>query len=117
VINLSSFRGCESLKSIELPENLDYIADGAFENCTGLVDFVLPESVTVIGNFAFKGCSSLKTFYIGERMKLIGNFAFQDCNKLSLVKCGIKKGDFESIEIGEGNEIFAKAEKTFGSEE
>ena len=117
VINLSSFRGCESLKSIELPENLDYIADGAFENCTGLVDFVLPESVTVIGNFAFKGCSSLKTFYIGERMKLIGNFAFQDCNKLSLVKCGIKKGDFESIEIGEGNELFAKAEKTFGSEE
>ena len=117
VINMSSFRGCESLKSIELPESLDYIADGAFENCTGLVDFILPENVTAIGNFAFKGCSSLKTFYIGEKMKLIGNFAFQDCNKLSLVKYSIKKGDFESIEIGEGNEPFTKAEKTFDGEE
>ncbi len=70
------------LTSINLPNSLKSIGNGAFRN-TGLTSVVIPNSVTAIGNSAFSGCSELESLKIGNGVKTIGYFAFGNCTSLT----------------------------------
>ena len=48
------------MKSIEIPESVEYIGDGAFQDCTSLMSIKIPESVKIIGTWAFYNCPSLE---------------------------------------------------------
>ena len=54
-----AFNGCDSLKSIELPNGVTYIGDYAFYSCWNLTSINIPDSVTFIGDRAFVYCSNL----------------------------------------------------------
>ena len=60
-IGYSAFSGCYSLTSIELPDSLTTIVNGAFYNCS-LTSIVIPEGVTTIGYGAFRECPSLTIY-------------------------------------------------------
>ena len=70
------------LESIEIPNSVKVISDGAFQNNIYLKSVVIPNSVTIIGNSAFYACRELINIKIPENIVQIGNQAFRDCYKL-----------------------------------
>ncbi len=61
------FRGCTSLESIVIPENVTKVCEGNFNGCTGLKSVVLPPSITTIPNNTFYNCNNadLKIYILG----------------------------------------------------
>lgn len=61
-IGKGAFAVCTDLKSVRLPEGLEYIEKNAFRDCVSLKKIVIPSTVTRLGGGAFAGCYTLKTF-------------------------------------------------------
>ncbi len=60
-----SFAGCTSLTSLDMPQSIQEIPDGAFMS-SGLGSIFIPHGVRRIGDLAFSGCRKLeKIFYDG----------------------------------------------------
>lgn len=54
-----AFCGCESLKSVTIPEGVTTIDSLAFGGCTSLESVTISKGVTTIETSAFSGCKSL----------------------------------------------------------
>lgn len=101
-----------ALTSIELPESLKKIQNGAFSGCKSLAgDLKIPSNVTVIGNAAFVNDTALTgTLTIGNSVQTIGDSAFSGCKftgKLTIPDSVISIGDnaftnnkFSEISLG-----------------
>lgn len=85
-----AFRGCESITSITIPNNVVSIGDWAFDNCKSLQSVVIPNSVTTIGIGAFQNCNSLTNVVLPHYLKSIANGVFRHC--CSLVSVSIPEG-------------------------
>ena len=81
----SAFERCISLSSIELPDSLTSIGEGAFVNCRSLSSIKLPDSLTSIGGSAFSGCSNLSSIKLPDSLTSIGEGAFWGCSRLSSI--------------------------------
>lgn len=97
-----------ALTSIELPESLKKIQNGAFSGCRLLAgDLKIPSNVTVIGNAAFANDTALTgTLTIGNSVQTIGDSAFSGCKftgKLTIPDSVISIGDsaFTNNKFGE----------------
>lgn len=75
------FLGCDSLRSVQLPNNITKIGDGAFDGCKKL-DMTLPSSVTEVGERAFYLCSSLTQIDLSN-IKIFGECAFAECASMT----------------------------------
>lgn len=58
-INKYAFSRCSQLKSVHLPEGLNFIGEGAFYN-SSLESLHLPSTVKIIYEGAFENCNALK---------------------------------------------------------
>ena len=78
----SAFLNCKKLENVSLPNGLTKV-DG-FSGCESLRSIVIPDSVETIGNSAFSRCKNLETVTFGKntRVKTIENCAFMTCLKL-----------------------------------
>ena len=85
-ISSGAFSDCNSLESIDLPDNITEIGLGSFLNCTALQNVKIGKNTTTIEKYAFLGCSSLKSIEIPANVKYICESAFEDCTNLSSVK-------------------------------
>lgn len=56
---ISDFADCYRLTSIEIPNSVTIIDDGAFGDCYKLTSVIIPSGVTYIGDMAFDGCAEL----------------------------------------------------------
>ena len=96
-IDANAFFGCEELTRVRWSAGLKKIKLGAFDG-TALETLVLPEGVEILEN-AFKNCTELKSVSLPSTLTKIGNSygvpPFSGCHSL------------ESIEIAEGNEVYA----------
>ena len=118
VVRAKGFNNCTGLTGVIFPDTVEYIS--GFENCrmltrvrwsaglkeiignsfdgTALESIVLPEGVEILEN-AFKNCTELKSVSLPSTLTKIGNYVgtppFSGCHSL------------ESIEIAEGNEVYA----------
>ena len=70
-IEYSAFKNCKSLKSIWLPERLEYIGKWCFYE-GALESVVLPPSLKLIDDGAFYECRNLKTLEFPEGLEKIG---------------------------------------------
>lgn len=84
-IPAEAFKGCITLQSIILPDNLEVIDSYAFEGCRALDGVTIGDSVTTIGSGAFSGCRALKTAELGEGVTTIGDKAFYECSQLASI--------------------------------
>ena len=74
--------GCESLKSITIPQGVTTILPITFNGCRSLTSLTIPDSVTSIEGAAFQACERLMNLTIPASVTNIGAKAFIFCNKL-----------------------------------
>lgn len=84
-----AFRGCRSLKSIEIPPNVTTISYNAFYDCAALETVILPEKLVSIESYAFDGCVKLANIKLPAGLLNIGSNAFQGCTSLIEVENGL----------------------------
>ncbi len=76
VICYKAFSECESLTSINIPDSVTSIGDGAFSWCGSLTCINIPDSVTSIGESAFIECKSLTSINIPDSVIKMGGNPF-----------------------------------------
>lgn len=78
-IGSNAFFGCKSLTEINLPAQLTEIQDYAFSNCTKLQSITLPNTLTTLGNGVFSGDSCLQSLTIPASVTSIGAQLTRGC--------------------------------------
>lgn len=81
------------VKSITLPEGVEYIGKSAFSSCYNAESINIPESVTYIGEMAFYSCEAMKSIVIPSGVKVVSSSAFKFCHSV------------ESLVISNGVEV------------
>lgn len=81
-IGARAFEGCISLKEIYIPESVTLIESDTFWECRSLKEIHIPEGITTIKYSAFWCCESLKEIHLPERVTSIGRGAFMGCSSL-----------------------------------
>ncbi len=76
------FKDNGNLKSIIIPNTVEYIDSNAFENCIYLQSVTLSNNLYSLGESAFKGCGSLSSIVIPNSVKYIDSSAFENCSNL-----------------------------------
>ena len=82
-IGICAFENCVSLTSINLPETVKHISNGAFKGCGSLKSFSIPSGVTYLGGESFSSCYSLKSVSIPNGVTEIADGTFQFCSSLA----------------------------------
>ncbi len=90
---LMPFKKNYTLKSVAIPDSVEYIGYGAFYQCTSLATVDLGNGVEVIGAGAFRGCKKLTSVVLWSVTTLEAR-AFKDCTSLNTIVIG---EDIESI--------------------
>lgn len=74
-----------SITSVDIPNGVTKIGNGAFAYYSGLTSVTIPDTVTSIGDYAFSNSNELTTISIPWSVKTIGIYAFQSCSGLTSV--------------------------------
>lgn len=77
ISDVNVFWYCTSLKSINLPKSLTYLATGAFTMCSSLEEIVIPDGITKLSK-TFRGCTSLRKVVIPDSVTSIDRDTFLD---------------------------------------
>ena len=86
-LNAGSFEGYTKLKSVTFKNGTSplLIHEAVFRGCTSLETVTLPNNVTQIGTNAFSGCTSLTSMNIPASVTSIGESVFYNCTNLTSV--------------------------------
>ena len=84
-LNWGSFRGCNLLKSVTLPNTIKTIEHAAFEYCSWLRYILFPSELEEIGNYVFRDCESLTSVKLPPSLKKIGCNIFEGCENLTSI--------------------------------
>jgi hypothetical protein len=85
VIGARAFKWTD-IKTVELPNSVTIIEEGAFFSCTKLASISLPNSVNRIERGAFDCCESLTSLTIPASVTMLGStFVSGDCVKLKSI--------------------------------
>lgn len=99
----------KEIKSVQLPEGLRSISQGAFSGCSELEAITIPGSVATIGDQAFNVCTGLRTLNLSEGLQTINRWAFQGCSGLSTVSLpkSLTEIGYEAFEYCSGLTAFS----------
>lgn len=78
-------QGCSSLKNVVLPKTLKEIENRALCKCESLTSLEIPEGITTLPAYFAAGCSSLKNITLPKSLKTIYLGAFQECSSLERI--------------------------------
>ena len=88
VIQKETFRHCDALTTIKLPDSLKRIEEKAFMLCLGLKEIEWGTGLEYIGYEAFMQCGALMTVEIPDYVTYVGVGAFSYCTNLKSVAIG-----------------------------
>lgn len=80
-----SFKDCNSLTSITIPESVIILKTGCFEACTSLTSIIIPEGVIGLWDGCFYGCTSLASVVIPKSLTGYGLGCFSHCTSLTSI--------------------------------
>ena len=83
--------GDKTVTSVNVPDGITELGEGAFSGCNSLQSVTLPDSLTTIGDSAFKNRTSLQSITGGKNVASLGSEAFSGCTALAQV-------DFPNLE-------------------
>ncbi len=69
----------KTLKTVVIPEGIEYIRSNTFQDCRNLVSVKLPESVRYIQSKAFANCVNLRKINFPKNIRGIDEDAFLNC--------------------------------------
>ena len=81
VIKDGAFQACTALKSVNLPKNLTELGESAFY-LTALTSVTIPDKITELPKGVFGFCQSLESVVFPEGLTNIGQSAFAGCKNL-----------------------------------
>lgn len=84
-IREGAFMGCNKLTSIDIPNGVTSISIETFDGCSALTSITIPSGVTSIGYDAFDGCAALTSIDIPANVTSIGYNAFRGCAALTSI--------------------------------
>ena len=88
VIYGAAFKGCESLKSIKIPDSVVSIGSEAFCECRNMTTVTIGKNVSHIGSFSFDSCNNLTSITIPDKVTCIEYNTFDRCFNLTSVTIG-----------------------------
>ena len=94
-IDQDAFKDCNHLTSINLSLALTKICDDAFRGCHELTNIIIPPNVVEIGEYAFSSCN-LQSIVIPKSVKIIGKYAFSCGDNLAEIRIESKKTKYDS---------------------
>ena len=97
-IGAYAFYKCDSIITVLLNNNINYISYAAFYECTALESVDLPQWVERIDECAFESCSKIEEVYIPNSVKHIGSFAFANCIQLKAFTVDEESKYFKSVD-------------------
>ncbi len=100
-----AFQGCNSLKTLRLPQSIARIDYCAF-NGAGITSFKAPEALKEIGDYAFGACYSLQSLDLSG-VERVGDHAFYQCYELSSIQFGNDLTEVGENAFGENRKITA----------
>ncbi len=77
-----AFHDCTHLECIKMSNNLKQLEQSCFEGCQALRNIQLPNTLIEIGYAAFKDCTSLSKVILDENVNKIGRNSFFNCISL-----------------------------------
>ena len=80
-----AFSKCNSLKGLDLKNNVVVFDEHIFEGCPSLETVDLGDNVKIISPYMFKNCYALKSIVIGKQTEKIGEEAFYSCKDLEKI--------------------------------
>ena len=81
----NTFKYCEKLSSVVIPNSVTTIGTEAFAFCKGLASVTMGNGITSIENLSFNSCTSLASISIPNSVTSIGECAFWNCSSLTSV--------------------------------
>lgn len=84
-ISQGAFWGCSNLKEISFPEGLEYIGVSAFAQ-SGLESIEIPNTVTTIMQGAFMQCRSLESVQLPNQLEILAPMIFAQCERLESIE-------------------------------
>lgn len=84
-LSSSIFRGCSTITSIKIPEEITKFGIGTFYGCTSLTDIDMPDTMTSFGAGCFEQCTSLTNMNIPNSVKTLGIGCFRNCTGLESI--------------------------------
>ncbi|MBR3493457.1 MAG: leucine-rich repeat domain-containing protein [Bacteroidales bacterium] len=90
-IETHAFAYCEGLLSVDIPNTVTFIGDGAFQGSADLVSVTLPNAITTIQYATFKDCKSLESIVLPNSIDSIEGHswynygAFAGCTNLASI--------------------------------
>ena len=85
-IGAEAFRGCTSLRRVELPGGVRKIGRAAFIYCASLEEINFPQGLERIGLNAFTRCANLREARLPDSVIELESYAFSDCEGLRAVR-------------------------------
>lgn len=73
-----SIRGCQSIRSVRIPNSITEIDDNAFSECRNLSNVYYHDNIIKIGEHAFSACS-ITSIKLPENLIIIDDYAFYNC--------------------------------------
>lgn len=98
-----AFSGCKNLKTIDLPDGIEYLGDLCFSG-SGLSELSFPNTLKIIPCLCCSGCEDLETINFGGQVLKIAYGAFSCCGKIRDVSLPnslteIESGAFQQTNI------------------
>lgn len=84
-----SFKGCETITGVKIPDTVREINASAFEDCWNITEAIIGSGVKIIDDQAFYGCSSLAGIDIPDGVEELGVMAFGQCWRMQYVTLGV----------------------------
>ena len=109
MIDYEAFKNCNSLESIRLSDNIEYINNDAFRSLTNLKVVILSAHLKEIASNAFRN-TDIREITIPKNVRTIGAMAFAYCKNLETVI--FESDDPDIFDYQERNDgIFAECKK------
>ncbi|MBR7009158.1 MAG: leucine-rich repeat protein [Ruminococcus sp.] len=101
-IGQSSICGCDNLKTIELSCNplFTELSFSSLNQNQSLKTIEIPQNIKTIGQHSFSSCESLESVTLYEGLKEIEYYAFLDCEKLKSIKIPKSVTEIDELALG-----------------